>query len=199
MKLARVAITDLILADYNPRVDLKPGDAEYDAIERSIQRWDIVEPLVWNTRTRNLVSGHQRLKVLIARGDTEVDVSVVDLDPNEERALSVALNKAQGKWDDTKLADLMADLDTALGDVTMTGFSTDEIAELMRIAAPPLFTPAVADSVTNQELRDTAVTSREVASVARDQEAKFQGASPQAKVIKDVTCPSCGHTFGVVA
>lgn len=199
MKLERVAVVDILLAAYNPRKDLKPGDPEYVAIERSIQRWDIVEPLVWNERTGNLVSGHQRLKVLIARGDTAVDVSVVDLDEHEEQALSIALNKVQGRWDDTKLADLISSLDTAFGDVEMTGFTPTEVIELMRLAAPPLFTPALPENMAVNELRDTAVTGREVASVAQEQATKFQGASPQARVIKDVTCPNCGHTFGVVA
>lgn len=48
-------------ARYNPRKNLQPGDAEYEALKKSIERWDLVEPLVWNESTGNLVGGHQRL------------------------------------------------------------------------------------------------------------------------------------------
>lgn len=36
-----------------------------------------------------------------------VDVSVVDLPPDREQALKVALNKIGGDWDERKLADLL--------------------------------------------------------------------------------------------
>ena len=54
---------------------------------------------MWNQRSGNLVGGHQRLKVLIEQGQTETDVSVVDLPPERERALNVALNKISGDWE----------------------------------------------------------------------------------------------------
>lgn len=54
-------------APYNPRLDLKPGDPEYDKLAKVIGEFDLVEPLVWNKRTGNLVGGHQRLKILKAR------------------------------------------------------------------------------------------------------------------------------------
>ena len=66
-------------APYNPRKDLKPGDPEYEKLKRSIDTFGCVEPLVWNQRSGNLVGGHQRFKILLARGDQETQVSVVDL------------------------------------------------------------------------------------------------------------------------
>ena len=30
-------------ARYNPRKNLQPGDAEYEALKKSIERWDLVE------------------------------------------------------------------------------------------------------------------------------------------------------------
>ena len=80
MDVQRIPLARIKAAAYNPRKDLRPGDPEYEKLRRSIERWDLVEPLVWNRRTGNLVGGHQRLKILEARGDTEVEVSVVDLD-----------------------------------------------------------------------------------------------------------------------
>ena len=114
--------------------NLKPGDKEYEKLRRSRDRWDLVEPLVWNERTGNLVGGNQRLKILKARGDTEVDVSVVNLSEIDEKALNIALNKIQGDWHFTPLADLLTELDTGAFDLILTGFDTDELERIMNYA-----------------------------------------------------------------
>lgn len=103
-------IADMNRAAYNPRVDLQPEDEEYQAIERSLKRHGLVQPIVWNRRTNTVVSGHQRLTVLEAQGETEVTVSVVDLDDIQEKELNVALNKITGEWDDDKLSVILNEL-----------------------------------------------------------------------------------------
>src|SRR5499426_2818469 len=85
-----LAISDIQPAPYNPRKDLKPGDAEYEKLRHVMDRYDLVEPLVWNKRTRHLVGGHQRLKILKARGDVTVPAVIVDLDEADEKALNLA-------------------------------------------------------------------------------------------------------------
>ena len=136
MHVESIPIERIKPAAYNPRVDLQPGDADYDKLERSVDEFGCVEPLIWNRRTGNLVGGHQRLKILKARGETYVDVSVVDLSPERERALNVALNKIGGDWDERKLADLLTGLaETPEFDVSLTGFDdSDRSALLDRIA-----------------------------------------------------------------
>ena len=39
MVIERKHTADLIPADYNPRKDLKPGDAEYEKLKRSIEQF----------------------------------------------------------------------------------------------------------------------------------------------------------------
>ena len=117
-------IADMNRAAYNPRVDLRPEDEEYQAIERSLKRHGLVQPIVWNRRTNTVVSGHQRLTVLEAQGETEVTVSVVDLDDNREKALNIALNKITGEWDDDKLSVILNELGE---EATDTGFTLPEI------------------------------------------------------------------------
>lgn len=117
-------IADINRAAYNPRVDLRPEDEEYQAIERSLKRHGLVQPIVWNRRTNTVVSGHQRLTVLEAQGETEVTVSVVDLDDIQEKELNVALNKITGEWDDDKLSVILNELGE---EATDTGFTLPEI------------------------------------------------------------------------
>ena len=90
-----------------------------------------MEPVIWNRQTGNVVGGHQRLKVLLDMGQTEIDCVVVDLDLSHEKALNIALNKIQGDWDEDKLAAIMADFDAEAFDVSLTGFDAGEVDALL--------------------------------------------------------------------
>ena len=134
MVIERKHTADLIPADYNPRKDLKPGDAEYEKLKRSIEQFGYVEPVIWNKTTGFVVGGHQRLKVLLDMGITEVECVVVEMDAEKEKALNIALNKISGEWDKDKLALLIADLQGADFDVPLTGFEPAEIDSLFKDA-----------------------------------------------------------------
>ena len=134
MVIERKRTADLIPADYNPRKDLKPGDAEYEKLKRSIEQFGYVEPVIWNKTTGFVVGGHQRLKVLLDMGITEVECVVVEMDAEKEKALNIALNKISGEWDKDKLALLIADLQGADFDVSLTGFEPAEIDSLFKDA-----------------------------------------------------------------
>lgn len=86
MNIKRIKLADVKPAAYNPRRQLKPGEKEYEALKASISRWSLVEPLVVNLRTGNLVGGHQRYNVLLDLGHTEAEAAVVDLDEKQEKA-----------------------------------------------------------------------------------------------------------------
>lgn len=127
-----IAIDKLNPAKYNPRIDLQPGDPEYEKLKRSIKEFGYVEPIVWNSRTGNVVGGHQRLKILKEEGQTEVMVSVVDLNDNQEKALNIALNKIGGDWDEEKLNQVFKELQEDVDiDIELTGFEIEEINDIV--------------------------------------------------------------------
>ena len=132
MNIEKKNVKDLLPADYNPRKDLKPGDPEYEKLKRSIEQFGYVEPVIWNEKTGRVVGGHQRLKVLIDSGINEVDVVVVDMNTEKEKALNIALNKISGEWDTEKLALVIADLQGTDFDVSLTGFDPEELEDLFR-------------------------------------------------------------------
>ncbi len=132
MQIEKKKVIDLVPADYNPRKDLKPEDKEYEKLKRSIDEFGYVDPLIWNKRTSRLVGGHQRLKVLKDMGIDEVDVVVVDMDEEKEKALNVALNKISGDWDKDKLMLLITDLQGEDFDVSLTGFDPEELDDLFK-------------------------------------------------------------------
>lgn len=131
MLIQNLPISKLTPATYNPRKELKPGDAEFEKLTRSLSEFGYVEPVIWNKTTGNVVGGHQRLTALKHLGHTEVDCVVVELDEVREKALNVALNKISGDWDEAKLALVIADLDVADFDAELTGFDEAEIASLI--------------------------------------------------------------------
>ena len=134
MNIQTLPVGKLVPADYNPRKDLKPGDSEYEKLKRSIAEFGYVEPVIWNKTTGHVVGGHQRLKVLIDTGVTEVECVVVEMSEEKEKALNVALNKISGEWDKEKLSLLISDLQLADFDVSLTGFDAPEIDALFKNA-----------------------------------------------------------------
>ena len=131
MNLQRIAVEKLKPAKYNPRKDLKPGDPAYEKIKRSLKEFGYVDPVIWNEVTGNIVGGHQRYKVLVAEGATEIDCVVVHIEnPQEEKALNIALNKAVGEWEPVALADLLSDLQQSGYELGATGFDPAEVDDL---------------------------------------------------------------------
>lgn len=133
MRIETLRLSDIEPAAYNPRVALKPSDPEWKRLEAAIDEYGLVEPLVYNERTKRLVGGHQRLAILAHRGVEEAEFSVVDLDEDREKALNIALNNPnlQSKWDPHKLVAAAETMDSAT--LRLAGFDTmDDTHEIMR-------------------------------------------------------------------
>ncbi len=130
MEIQKLPKEKLNPAVYNPRVDLQPGDAEYEKLLRSVEEFGYVEPVIWNKRTGNIVGGNQRFKVLTQLGFEEIDSVVVDLDEYREKALNVALNKISGEWDISKLYDVVTEIQQGGLDPTLTGYEVPEIDKM---------------------------------------------------------------------
>lgn len=143
MKIIRKKITELTPAPYNPRKDLQPYEDEYEQLRRSFEEFGYVEPIIWNERTGNVVGGHQRLKVLRQLGETEIDCVAVDLSPEREKALNIALNKISNDWDMEKLNEVLLELHETDIDITLTGFSSAELEKMLK--------PVLADEADDDE------------------------------------------------
>jgi hypothetical protein len=98
-EILRMGLTELQPASYNPR---KISIEAFQGLGKSIEKFGLLIPIVWNKRTGNVVGGHQRLRYLTEIGETETDVVVVDLDDNEEVALNISLNNKALRGEFTK-------------------------------------------------------------------------------------------------
>lgn len=116
-------------AYYNPR---KISDRAAKKIKSFLKSPEggLLGPVIWNTRTKRLVGGHQRLNALDAlhRGKPyKLTVAAVEMDDVSEVKANVFLNNpsAQGEWDIEKLQalpDLIPDLE-----FTELGFDLEEL------------------------------------------------------------------------
>jgi ParB-like chromosome segregation protein Spo0J len=163
VQIERIPINRLRAAPYNPRRALRPGDAAWERLARSLQEFDLVQPLVWNRRTEHLVGGHQRLAILKERGVVDVECVVVDLAPEREKALNVALNNpaVAGDWEPERLVSLIEELQELPDfDATLTGFSEEELRDLR--LSPMEAEPDDADQVNDAEGADMVLATLEV-------------------------------------
>jgi len=134
MNIQTLKLSELNPAKYNPRKELKPGDAEFEKLKRSIEQFGYVELIVVNEATGfTVISGHQRLSVLKALGYDSAECVVVSLDTTHEKALNIAMNKISGEWDTKKLESLLSDLKAEDFDVSLTGFDSSEIGLMLGV------------------------------------------------------------------
>ena len=153
MIIERRRLADLKPAEYNPRIDLQPGNPEYEKIKRSVVEFGMVDPIIVN-QDGTIIGGHQRYKVLQDLGETEADVSVVNLDKDREKALNIALNKTGGNWDEDKLKELIGEIDLSGLDATLTGFDGDALKELIGDISTDWFDTRERNDTSRQEGND---------------------------------------------
>jgi 1-aminocyclopropane-1-carboxylate deaminase/D-cysteine desulfhydrase-like pyridoxal-dependent ACC family enzyme len=79
--------------------------------------------------------GNMRLQAAAALGWTELPVVYEDLDPIEEMQRMVRDNREYGEDDDDKLATLLATLDAADADLSLTGLDEQRVADLLASVA----------------------------------------------------------------
>jgi hypothetical protein len=97
-----------------------------------LSKHGLVETLVWNKRTGNIIGGHQRVAAMDALEGSNnylLDVAQVDVDEKVEKELNIALNnpESQGEWDIEKL-EAMFKVDKL--DFEATGFDTADIYQM---------------------------------------------------------------------
>ena len=69
IEVRHLMMTDIKPFEDNPRTI---GGKALTGLEKSIRRFGLVEPIVWNERTGNIVGGHQRLRALKLLGKKTV-------------------------------------------------------------------------------------------------------------------------------
>lgn len=111
--------SEISFASYNPRVISEDARKK---LKKNLQTVGLLGGVVWNERTGNLVSGHQKVSIMDAvnrfnpetgDNDYEFRVEVVDFDEKTEKEQNLFMNNkaVQGTYDDDMLRSLLADID----------------------------------------------------------------------------------------
>lgn len=117
-------------APYNPRYITERAKAKLRDV---LGRVGLVQPIVWNKRTGNIVGGHQRISQIDAlegKADYCLTVAVVDVDEKRERELNVLLNNANvtGDWDFERLKEVLTQPDI---DILNAGFDQADMMKML--------------------------------------------------------------------
>jgi len=152
MKIEQRKISEIRPYKQNPRLN----DDAVDAVAESIRRFGFRQPIVVDT-DGVIVCGHTRWKAAKKLGLDTVPVHVAtDLSPEQIRAYRVADNKTAGlaTWDLDVLPLELAALQGSDLDMSLLGFTVDELAMLM----DPGVTAGQTDPDDVPEPPDTATT-----------------------------------------
>ena len=130
-----VGLTEVKPNPKNPRV---MSDSARESLEESLLAFGLVDPLIVN-EDMVIIGGHQRYAVLldlVSDGRVEVNkvpVVVFEGDERKQVLLNIALNKISGRFDYEQLATWVAEEaedESDLDNLTLSGFSTDELGAL---------------------------------------------------------------------
>jgi|GEM_PF-709462 len=128
-ELKTMKLADLKPHPKNPRVH--PADM-LKKLMASIREFGFTNPVLLS-EDNMILAGHARCKAAEQLGMTEVPCIVLPLKGSSADAYVIADNKLNelSEWDENKLAELFADLDSAGFDAELTGFDIDEIDALL--------------------------------------------------------------------
>lgn len=136
----------------NPR---KISDEKLQMLKKTIAEFGDLSGIVFNTKTKQLVGGHQRAKVL-SKGEITIEKKFskptktgttatgyvtfngekfsyreVNWPKDKELAANIAANKGAGEWDLPALSEMLTSIEEAGLDMELTLFDKDELADLI--------------------------------------------------------------------
>jgi ParB-like chromosome segregation protein Spo0J len=126
MIIEKKKIADLIPAPYNPRQSTAKQEKH---LKESLQKFGLVEPIIFNKQTGYIVGGHFRVRELKKLGITEIECVIVDLNQADEKELNIRLNANTGSWDWDTLANDWEVVDLEAWGLDIPQFDTVEELE----------------------------------------------------------------------
>jgi len=130
MEIKEVNIEILKPFEGNPR---KHGKEQLRRLMKSLKEFGFVNPIL-ATKDNMVVAGHARIEAAKEIGLKKVPVIYLPFGGKRALAYNLADNKIAllAEWYNSRLADLLQELDTGeFEDIEITGFSEEEIEEIM--------------------------------------------------------------------
>lgn len=124
MRLVKMKLKDCVSPDWNPRTIT---ENEFKQLKHSIKTFGYSDPIIVNQRNNHIIAGNQRHRALLELNRenhgkyTVIDVVLLDLDPDDEKAFNLGHNKIGGEFDPEAVEKLLEELGSEY-DLTLTGF-----------------------------------------------------------------------------
>ena len=145
-KTEKRKITDLKNWEDNPRTIT---EEEYKKLEESVKKLGNFQPLVANI-DGTVLSGNQRLRLAVANGDADIEVSIPNrkLNPKEASEVGIVANRHSGQWDMDKLANNFEEVLNELGLENLAGTLLNNVEDKERVADHPQIVVTLPDKET---------------------------------------------------
>nr|WP_302577921.1 ParB N-terminal domain-containing protein [Methanobrevibacter arboriphilus] len=145
MNIEKISISEITPSDYNPR---QSDDVFKNNLTTSLNEFGFVEPIIINSKTNEIIGGHQRYDFLyneyvlngsnkqlfiLKLGDISWVFPETDLkikSDEHEKALNLALNNIGAKWDKEKLENIIEDFKLKEFNIELTGFDDVKLKKL---------------------------------------------------------------------
>lgn len=149
-----------------------------------------VQPIIVNRNTGNVIDGHLRVSMALARGST-VPVVYVDLTEDEEKVILASLDPIAGmaQTDDVALRELVESINTESQAVQKLVRDLAGLEEALPSSNDDEPLPGSGVKTPSQRQIDNTAAKRETVFEERDGERHGQ--------LVDLTCPSCGEEFAL--
>tara|TARA_R100000963_G_C4629543_1_gene94972 strand:- start:263 stop:748 length:486 start_codon:yes stop_codon:yes gene_type:complete len=146
-KIVTLPVEQIKPWDNNPRKDHAVKE-----IQASMESFGYLNPIVVQSSTKRIIAGHGRFKALQETGVKEVPVISVDITDDKADMYTLADNKIAelSNWDFTKMADLLLEFDAKNFDVTLLGFTENEIEKIMNVTPPEEFAEVKPEEVSTE-------------------------------------------------
>lgn len=108
-KIEFVALRDLKFAIYNPK---RFNAKQFSKLQKSIEQYGWVKPIVVNKRFNSVTDGNQRLKFALKSYslDTQIPVIYIDVDEKEDKKINIALNSTLTETEDDMMVNLLKEV-----------------------------------------------------------------------------------------
>lgn len=146
----------LVPYDRNPRTH---SDAQVAKIAASIDEFGFTKPILVAEDT--ILAGHGALQAaLLLKLPLVPVIELTHLTPTQRRAYVIADNRLalESGWDEEMLVSELAELQAQDYDLKLTGFSADELADILPAAGEPDFKPGTAAQQGRLDHRSSVVT-----------------------------------------
>lgn len=137
MDISMLALSSLVETGEDADALTKHTDRDLRRLVDALQEFGVMEPVVYNRRTKQVVKGKGKVEAALSAGWTEVPALVVDVSEEDQPLLELALRAPFGRRDRKAVTERMVELFQAGAEVERTHWPIKDIERMTGQVPPP--------------------------------------------------------------